>query len=69
MPIIANHRRFPRGYNKEKALVNRLLLNMVGKADFVTVSGKVNNSTNPEKLYRRCGFQGNDVWHIIMKQG
>jgi len=50
-----------------QAVVNRLLLNMVGKADFVTVSGQVNNNTNPEKLYRRCGFQGNAVWHVISK--
>lgn len=50
-----------------QAVVNRLLLNMVGKADFVTVSGQVNNITNPEKLYRRCGFQGNDIWHVILK--
>ncbi|MGI6537217.1 MAG: GNAT family N-acetyltransferase [Caldicoprobacterales bacterium] len=50
-----------------QAIVNRLLLNMVGKADFVTVSGQVNNITNPEKLYRRCGFQGNDIWHVILK--
>lgn len=50
-----------------QAVVNRLLLDMVGKADFVTVSGQVNNNTNPEKLYRRCGFQGNDIWHVLLK--
>lgn len=50
-----------------QAIVNKLLLNMVGKADFVTVSGQVNNNTNPEKLYRKCGFQGNDIWHVILK--
>ena len=50
-----------------QAIVNKLLLNLVGKADFVTVSGQVNNNTNPEKLYRRCGFQGNDIWHVILR--
>lgn len=48
-------------------IVNELLKRMVGKAEFVTVSGKVNNETNPEALYRRCGFAGDDVWHILTK--
>ncbi|MDP4114428.1 MAG: GNAT family N-acetyltransferase, partial [Bacillota bacterium] len=50
-----------------QAVVNRLLLNMIDKADFVTVSGQVDNKTNPEKLYRRCGFQGNDIWHVLLR--
>jgi ribosomal protein S18 acetylase RimI-like enzyme len=50
-----------------QALVTKLLLNMIGKADFITVSGQADNKTNPEKLYRRCGFQGNDIWHVILK--
>ncbi|HHV46283.1 MAG TPA: GNAT family N-acetyltransferase [Tissierellia bacterium] len=60
--VIPEYRR--RGLGQ--AVVNRLLLNFVGKADFVTVSGQVNNDTNPEKLYRKCGFQGNDIWHVIL---
>lgn len=28
------------------------------KVDFVTVSGVVDNITNPERLYRSCGFEG-----------
>ena len=56
-----------RGRGAGQFIVNELLLRMAGKADFATVSGKVNNATNPEGLYRRCGFAGEDVWHILMQ--
>ena len=46
-------------------VVNELLWRMKEKADFVTVSGKSDNKTNPERLYRSCGFTGNDLWHIL----
>lgn len=49
-------------------IVNELLQRMKDKALFVTVSGQVENSTNPEALYRKCGFEGNDVWHIMHKK-
>lgn len=48
-------------------LVNELLRRMTDNADFATVSGKVNNATPPEKLYRKCGFVGSDIWHILTK--
>ena len=48
-------------------IVNKLLFNMKAYADFVTVSGQVDNNTKPEKLYRLCGFTGNDIWHVIEK--
>lgn len=48
-------------------IVSELLWRMKDKADFVTVSGQCDNATNPEKLYRKCGFSGNDVWHILRK--
>lgn len=51
-----------------QAVVINLLVNLLDKADFVTVSGQVDNKTNPEKLYRRCGFQGNDIWHVVVKK-
>ena len=54
-----------RGRKVGKAIVNELLCRLKDKAEFVTVSGKVNNVTNPEKLYRACGFTGNDIWHIL----
>ena len=52
-----------RGYGQ--LIVNNLLSKMQGVAEFATVSGKVNNPTNPEGLYRKCGFTGNDIWHIL----
>lgn len=56
-----------RGKGIGKLIVNELLSRMT-KADFATVSGKVDNLTNPEKLYRSCGFIGNDIWHILTKK-
>lgn len=55
-----------RGYGK--LIVNYLLSEMQGVAKFATVSGKMNNPTNPEGLYRKCGFTGNDIWHILTKK-
>ena len=49
-------------------IVNCLLNKMKNTAKFATVSGKVNSPTHPEKLYRKCGFTGNDVWHILRKK-
>lgn len=46
-------------------MVSCLLEKMRSKADFATVSGKLDNVTCPEKLYRKCGFMGDDIWHII----
>jgi len=56
-----------RGRGIGRVIVCELLKRMKGKADFATVSGKVNNKTAPEKLYRKCGFTGNDVWHVLKK--
>lgn len=52
-----------RGYGQ--IIVNRMLATMQRVAQFATVSGKVNNPSCPEKLYRKCGFCGNDIWHIL----
>ena len=49
-------------------VVNELLHRMKGKADFGTVSGKVNNKTNPLTLYECCGFSEKVIWHILSKQ-
>jgi len=57
-----------RGRGLGKFVVLTLLERMRGKAEFATVSGKCRNPTNPEMLYRRCGFIGNDVWHILTKR-
>lgn len=58
---------FYRGCGYGQYLVNNLLAKVQGQAKFATVSGKVLNGTNPEKLYRKCGFTGNDIWHILIK--
>jgi len=47
------------------ALVSALLGRLAGTADFATVSGEVRNPTAPEALYRRCGFSGQDIWHVL----
>lgn len=57
-----------RGHGIGQLIVNSLLDKMQGEAQFATVSGKVNNPTNPEALYRKCGFAGNDVWHVLIKK-
>jgi len=56
-----------RGKKIGQLIVSELLKRMKGIAEFATVSGKVNNHTSPEILYRKCGFVGNDVWHILTK--
>ena len=51
-----------------KYIVKELLYRMKGKADFVTVSGKVKNKTNPLALYEHCGFSEKVIWHVLSKQ-
>ncbi len=50
-----------------KVLVIELLKRLEPYADFTTVSGEVDNITNPERLYRSCGFTGDDIWHVLRK--
>lgn len=57
-----------RGKKIGQLIVTELLFRMKDVADFATVSGKVDNMTNPEALYRKCGFVGDDVWHILHKK-
>lgn len=57
-----------RGKKIGQLIVTELLFKMKGVADFASVSGKVDNITKPEVLYRKCGFVGNDVWHILHKK-
>jgi len=44
------------------------LLYRAKKAAFATVSGKADDPTCPERLYRSCGFVGNDIWHVMRKK-
>lgn len=55
-----------RGYRRRGLgafVVKELLWQMKDIADFVTVSGKV-ESVGAERLYRFCGFTGDDVWYV-----
>ena len=56
-----------RGRRIGQLIVNELLARMTGIAEFATVSGKVTNPTSPELLYRKCGFVGNDIWHVLTR--
>lgn len=58
-----------RGRGLGKKIVNSLLnrLKKIG-ANFVTVSGNLDNSTEPIELYRKCGFSGDDVWYICQDE-
>lgn len=57
-----------RGCGLGKYVVLELLWRMKDNAKFATVSGQCNNPTNPEVLYRKCGFTGSDVWHVLRKR-
>ena len=56
-----------RGKGLGRFIVCELLWRMKDIAKFITVSGQCNNPENPEKLYRKCGFTGADVWHVLRK--
>ncbi len=56
-----------RGHGLGQYIVSELLWRMKDTADFATVSGQCNNATNPEMVYRKCGFTGSDVWHILRR--
>lgn len=55
------------GLGLGKALITNLLLKLKDSAKFITVSGEVDNKSQPEKLYRRCGFYGDDIWYVLRK--
>ena len=48
-----------------RIIVNELLYRMRNIADFVTVSGKVNETSGPRALYESCGFEDAVIWHVI----
>ena len=56
-----------RGKGIASSLICKALNIMKHTAEFATVSGECDNSTNPEGVYRKCGFEGNDIWHILTK--
>lgn len=54
-----------RGCGLGSFVVSELLWRMTDIAKFATVSGRCDDPTRPEAMYRKCGFKGNDVWHIL----
>ena len=54
-----------RGLGLGQAIVKELLYRLKAKADFITVSGLSDDNSNPESLYRKCGFTGDDIWCVI----
>lgn len=54
-----------RGQGLGKTIVYELLRRLSKKASFVTVSGRVDNKTKPDKLYESCGFEDKILWHIL----
>ena len=57
-----------RGQGVGKTLVNELLHRVSKKVKFTTVSGLLDGETNPEILYRKCGFTGSDIWMVYNKE-
>lgn len=49
-------------------LIKETFSRMYAEVEFGTVSGKADTLTNSQKLYRRCGFVGNDVYHVLTKK-
>lgn len=54
-----------RGQGLGSCVVRELLWRAKTLARFATVSGQCENPANPERLYRRCGFTGKDIWHVL----
>jgi len=54
------------GLGLGKAIVAELLRRVSGIVDFTTVVGRIKNPTRPEKLFRRCGFLGRDLWWLLI---
>ena len=54
-----------RGLGAGQFIVEELLNRLKSKASFVTVSGEADNLTKPERLYRKCGFDGDSVWWVL----
>jgi len=56
-----------RGRGLGECMVLELLDRLHDRVEFTTVSGEVENQTNPEGLYRRCGFRGDDIWWLLRR--
>jgi GNAT superfamily N-acetyltransferase len=54
-----------RGKGLGKAIVRELLHRVSDSVKFTTVAGELENVHQPERLYRQCGFTGEDVWWLL----
>jgi len=54
-----------RGRGIGKCIVQELLFRLEKRVKFTTVAGEVDNKTDPEGLYRSCGFKGGDIWWVF----
>lgn len=59
--VLPEYRRRDLGERIVNVLLNRL--KSIG-AEFVTVSGNLDSHSDPLKLYRKCGFTGDDIWYV-----
>lgn len=57
-----------RNHGFGSVVVYELLNRLRGKAEFVTVSGKVDNDTKPGLLYKKCGFEDETIWHVLRRK-
>ncbi|MGI6334421.1 MAG: GNAT family N-acetyltransferase [Saccharofermentanales bacterium] len=57
-----------RNHGFGSVIVHELLNRLKGKAEFVTVSGKVDNETKPGLLYKKCGFEDETIWHVLRRK-
>lgn len=54
-----------RGLGLGTMLVQELVYRLEQKVGFTTVSDHVKNPSEPEHLFRCCGFTGRDVWWLL----
>jgi ribosomal protein S18 acetylase RimI-like enzyme len=49
-----------------EAVVGELVRRLADRADLVTVAGR-SDDAGTERLYRRCGFAGRDIWWVLKR--
>ena len=50
-----------------RIVVSELLFRLQGRADFMTVSGRANDPSNPRALYESCAFTDGIIWHVLRR--
>ena len=56
-----------RGLGLGTMLVQELVYRLEQQVDFTTVAGQLKNPSEPDHLFRRCGFAGRDVWWALRR--